>query len=201
VDEYFRGPFLTAAFPRALSLQCRLSSDVYMPMDFATVIQVINLLGLIILAVFMKRWIDALKGTVDTQQQTIAALKSLMDASDTPAMLKRFESYRRLVDHEKQAIQENFERALAEQKIKISESQIETGNLFGSVYEIASRLMPYVPIEDRQKLLETSDIAPALIKPLARLADEAPYAPKIPVTLWYANLIARRGATVEEREK
>jgi len=67
------------------------------------IIQAIILMGLIVLGVWTKRWIDALngtvtalKGTVDAQSQTISSQKTLLDnlgnvltAADTPKMLER----------------------------------------------------------------------------------------------------------------
>jgi hypothetical protein len=85
--------------------------------------QAIILIGLIVLGVWTKRWIDALngtvtalKGTVDAQSQTITSQKTLLEnlgnvlnATDTPKMLERLEAYKKFVDHEKDAIKQRLE--------------------------------------------------------------------------------------------
>ena len=60
--------------------------------------QIINFVALGICV----HWIRALKATVETQQQTIASLKALLDTADSPKMLERLEAYKRFGDHEKE---------------------------------------------------------------------------------------------------
>ncbi len=65
--------------------------------------QIITVLGLGSVLVWMGKTIKAMKGTVDTQEKTISALRTILDAADVPKMAERFKAYRELVDHEKEA--------------------------------------------------------------------------------------------------
>jgi hypothetical protein len=60
----------------------------------------INLIAMGGFARWIVGWIRSLTGAVDAQQQSINALKTLLDATDTPKMLERVEAYKKFVDHE-----------------------------------------------------------------------------------------------------
>src|SRR6266436_4964160 len=98
---------------------------------FTNIMQAIIFLGLIFLGVLMKRWIDALKGTVAAQSQTITSQKTLLEnlgnvlnAADTPKMLERVQAYKKFVDQEKEAAIRQMETTLTEEKNKSSESSL-----------------------------------------------------------------------------
>jgi hypothetical protein len=61
-------------------------------------------------AYWIRGWIHALHGTVNAQQRTIDAFKTLLDASDTPKMLERFESHKKLTDIAADAVREEWDR-------------------------------------------------------------------------------------------
>ena len=60
--------------------------------------------------------LDPLHATVNAQQRTIDAFKTLLDASDTPKMLERLESYKKLTDIAADAVREDLERRLSQEK-------------------------------------------------------------------------------------
>jgi len=71
-------------------------------------------------------WLRSLKGAVDAQKETIVAqkefiqaLQTFLDVTDTPKMLERIEAYKKLVDHQKEAFQQDLKRTSAEERQKI----------------------------------------------------------------------------------
>jgi hypothetical protein len=142
------------------------------------ILQVINFLGLVVLGFWTKRWICSLQGTVNAQKETISALKEIINTTDTPEMLKRFESYRKLVDHENQALQDEYKRKLATQKDEMSQSKVEvmkySQNIINGFIHVFSRLMPYAPMEARSKAIGSSNLEHGFKELLERLAKAAP---------------------------
>jgi GAF domain len=155
------------------------------------IMQAIILIGLIVLGVWTKRWIDALNGTVaalkgavDAQRETIAAqkeiregLQALIDEADTPTMLERLESYKKFVDHEKEALKQTFTQQLDEAKQKSSRNlaamEVVVSRMAGMMNIIAA-LMPYMPREERKKAIETTNFDDQFKEIMLRLADQAP---------------------------
>ena len=79
-----------------------------------------NLIALGGFAWWIVGWLRSLKGAVDAQKETIAAqkefiqgLQTVLDVTDTPKMLERIEAYKKLVDHEKEAFQQDLKRTSA----------------------------------------------------------------------------------------
>ena len=134
---------------------------------FTNIMQAIIFLGLIVLGVLMKRWIDALKGTVAAQSQTITSQKTLLEnlgnvlnAADTPKMLERVEAYKKFVDQEKEAAIQDLERKFAEERKELVRAGVETtSELADDFIALIVNLMPYVPREDRKALIESTNFS------------------------------------------
>jgi archaellum biogenesis ATPase FlaH len=156
------------------------------------IIQAIILMGLIVLGVWTKRWIDALngtvtalKGTVDAQSQTISSQKTLLDnlgnvltAADTPKMLERVDAYKKFVDQEKEPTLTQVKREFTEDKNKNLESAAQSlmylNEQVTNLVDLVGRLMPFVPPKDRPTLLDSTDFRPRWKDRMVRLAPEAP---------------------------
>jgi len=79
----------------------------------ALIAAAVNLVVLAGFAWWIVGWLRSLKAAVDAQKETIAAqkefiqvLKPVLDATDTPKMLERIESLKKLFDYEKEALQQ-----------------------------------------------------------------------------------------------
>jgi hypothetical protein len=101
-----------------------------------------------------------------------------LNAADTPKMLERFESYRKLVDQEKEAALTQAKRELAEDKNKSVESSLQAviylNEHVTNLVDLVGRLVPFVPPKDRPTLLDSIDFRPRLKDRMIRLAHEAP---------------------------
>jgi hypothetical protein len=121
----------------------------------------INLVAFGGFAVWARGWFISLKGTVDTQAQTIAALQSVVDATDWPKMLDRIQAYRKFVDQEKEAIIADLQRQFAEERANPKESGAERlracEEFLSASTEFLFEQLAYVPRETRQKLIDGSN--------------------------------------------
>jgi hypothetical protein len=161
------------------------------------IMQAIILIGLIVLGIWTKRWIDALngtvaalKGTVDAQSQTITSQKTLLEnlgnvlnAADTPKMLERVEAYKKFVDQEKEVLAKTYERQLAELQNLMSQTASRTAEAVTkefvttktSLVGIIAGLMPHVPRVERITAIAASSPDDAQLKEtLQKLANQAP---------------------------
>jgi len=143
---------------------------------------ILSILGVGGLIYWMKRHIDALKGAVDAQQKTIEAqatilkdfealnkiMKTVIETVDAPAMLKRWEDYKKIVDHEK-------EIALQQQATHAMDS---FSNLYNVFIDLAAKTIPYTPLDQRVVLINSLNISPSVDTQvrdaLHRIADSAP---------------------------
>lgn len=127
---------------------------------------VILLVGFGVLIYWFRQWISALRGALEAQRVTIEAQKvfidnmsTLLNVTDAPKMLERYEAYKKMVDYEKEAmLQEHQETELAED------------GLIG----IVTDLLPYIPSEKRDDLIAPAKIPSRHKEMLARLAKAAP---------------------------
>lgn len=121
----------------------------------------INLVAFGGFAVWARGWFTSLKGTVDTQAQTIAALQSVINTTDLPAMLDRIQAYRKIVDIEKEAIIGELQRQFAEERNKLRGSGTERlkvcEDFLAASTEFLFEQLAYVPRETRQKLINASN--------------------------------------------
>ena len=85
----------------------------------------VNLVAFGGFAFWARGWFTSLKGTVDTQAKTIAALQSVIDAIDMPKMLERSQAYKKFADLENEAIIANLQRQFAEERNKVMETGTE----------------------------------------------------------------------------
>jgi hypothetical protein len=123
-------------------------------------------------------WLRSLKGAVDAQKETIAAqkefiqgLQTVLDVTDTPKMLERIEAYKKLVDHEKEAFQQDLKRTSAEEREKILNEAIR-GEV--AMIDVIADLMPYVPIGKRKEAIASANVHPVLKGWMHRLCEQAP---------------------------
>ena len=88
-----------------------------------------------------------------------------------PKMLERLESYKKLVEHENEAIQRNLRRISAE----TSEKKIDIGvRNMTAMLGIIGHFMPYVPTQRRKEVIDTATIVPCMKQTMQRLAEQAP---------------------------
>jgi hypothetical protein len=142
------------------------------------------ILGFGALVYWMKRQIDALKSAVDVQEHTILAqadrmnaqgevlkkveevhnlMKAVLDILDAPAMVKRWEDYKALVDQER------------EQLARVQEQDAhEVSTTMGGLVELISSLILYTPSSQRQHVVDTASLPVFLKEHLHRLAAAAP---------------------------
>jgi GAF domain-containing protein len=139
-------------------------------MTLQDVVGLVNLLALGGVAWWIVGWIRSLKGAVDAQEKTIKAqtnlvetLRTVLDAIDTPQMVKRYTDYKKIVDHEKDIWEQSVRRQWNEEKHKSSRS-----------LDIIASLIVYVPLEERKKAIEKSDFDDQIKRILLRIADYAP---------------------------
>ena len=127
---------------------------------------VIVLVGFGGLIYWLRQWISSLRGALEAHRATIEAQKvfienmsTLLNVTDAPKMLERYEAYKKMVDYEKEALlREHQEKELAEE------------GLIGLVTE----LLPYIPLEKRDELLASAKMPTRHKEMLARLATAAP---------------------------
>jgi hypothetical protein len=126
--------------------------------------------------------IKAMKGTVDTQEKTISALRTILDAADVPKMAERFKAYRELVDHEKEAEVKKLAARVEQEKARLAEGSkmIAEGmqTLIGSIMGLGTYALPYVPKERRQEFIQEvripGPVGEVLREVFGRYAEEAP---------------------------
>jgi hypothetical protein len=149
----------------------------------------VNLVALGGFAYWARGWFTALKGAVDAQKETIAAqkefiegLRTILDATDTPKMFERFEAYKKLVDQEKEAFQQNAEHKLTEQREWMSATEIAVSKAMSTVISsyinIIGALMPYAPRNARTAAVEATSLDKGFKETLLTLADHAPNLPR-----------------------
>ncbi len=137
-------------------------------------------------------WISALKGAVSAQEKTIVAqgesLKNLqsllqtmqivLESTDAPKMLERFEAYRKLVDEEKAVVLQQHARRFDEEKKHLSQSAVkffrEVSEVTSSAFSLIVDLMLYAPPELRKKIIDSSKLPPDYQAMVHRSADAAP---------------------------
>jgi len=84
-----------------------------------------------------------IKGSLQAQQQTITALKNLIDALDTPKMLERFEAFKKTVDLAKEAAIQDLERKFEEERKELVRAGVETtSELADDFLALIVNLMP-----------------------------------------------------------
>lgn len=139
-------------------------------MTLSEVLQAIQiailLLGFSGLVIWLRQWIFALRGalqaqnaTIDTQKIVIESMSNFLTVADAPKMLERYEAYKKLVDHEKEAI-------LRKQEGKEFSEQ----GLLGMIID----MLPYVPSAQRGELLASAKISALDKEQLNRVAKVAP---------------------------
>jgi hypothetical protein len=142
------------------------------------------ILGFGALLSWMKRQINALKSAVEIQEHTILAqadrmnaqgevlrnveevhrlMKTVLDILDAPAMVKRWEDYRALVDQAR------------EQLARVEQQDVnEVTTTMGGLVELVSSLILYTPSSQRQHVVEATSLPSFLKEHLHRLAAAAP---------------------------
>ena len=67
----------------------------------------------------LKGAVDAQKETIVTQKEFRQGLQTVLDATDSPKMLERFEAYKKLNDLAADAVKQDLERRLSEEKDRV----------------------------------------------------------------------------------
>jgi hypothetical protein len=134
---------------------------------FDIVQTIILLVGFGGLAYWLRRWIIALKGAVDAQRATIDAQKVFIESMAAPKMLERYEAYRKLVDHEKDAALAQYEKQL--QELRSSPSSADN-----QIFDVVAEVMAFVPAEKRIRIIESATLPVSHSERLARIAVTAP---------------------------
>jgi len=101
-------------------------------------------------------------------------LQTVLDATDTPKMLGRIESYKKITDLEVEALKQDLSRKLAEERNKMSQLASVLANVGRGYLDIIADLMPWAPIEERKKIVESADVPDDFKAPLHRWAEKAP---------------------------
>jgi len=117
--------------------------------------------------------IKSLKGTIDTQGRSIdaqgktieaqgailtefkdlsATMKGVLESTDEPKMLERVKAYKEFVDKEKAAAISEMEKKHAK-GFQMSVEAIK--GLIGGELEVLSTLVPYVPYEERRRIIDS----------------------------------------------
>ncbi len=143
----------------------------------------------------LRRQLHTLKGTVEAQKATIDAqaeqmkaqstvlenferlnkqMKEVIDTVDAPAMLKRMQAYKEIVELERQQLTAQVRRETNENLQQVRE---DVGNLVGDFYVVISSMMRFIPPAQRLALIEASDLPTRFKQGLKKLADAAPYLP------------------------
>ncbi len=126
--------------------------------------QIITVLGLGGVLVWMDKTINAMKGTVHAQKETIDTLRTILEAADVPKMAERFKSYRELVDHEKEADAKNLAAQFEQDKqaLALNSQAIvkQTEAVTGALFNFAISALPFVPKADRRQFIELKVDAP-----------------------------------------
>jgi hypothetical protein len=89
-------------------------------------------------------------------------------------MLARIESYKKITDHEVEALKQDLSRQLAEEKNKMSQTGAVLANLGRAYLGIIADLMPWAPIEQRKKIVESAVVPDDFKAPLLNWAERAP---------------------------
>jgi hypothetical protein len=151
------------------------------------------ILGFGALVYWMKRQTDALKSAVAVQENTILAqadhmkaqgellknveevhhlMKAMLDIVDAPAMVKRWEDYRALVDHER------------EQLARVQPQEVnEVSATIAGLVELVSHLILHTPASQRRDMVDATGLPASLKEPLHRMAAAAPDRSTLTVTL------------------
>jgi hypothetical protein len=129
-------------------------------------------IGLFGLLMWLNRQIQALRGTLDAQKNTISAFTLTRSMFDPSEWRKRFEDYRKLVDLEKEAIQISAEQS-AEEAVGASSgsSAAVVAMLLGDLLPLAMFFLLTLPPEDREK--EIGELPQPLRAPLRKLLQQS----------------------------
>src|SRR5690349_18795297 len=108
--------------------------------------------------------LKTLKTTVEAQEKTIAALRSLLEAADVPKMAERFKAYQEIVDHEKDAVTKKLAAEFDREKEALtagSRANVELGQaLMKSLVDFGSSIWPYIPMEARAVHIDLIKLPP-----------------------------------------
>jgi len=156
-------------------------------MSFSQILDIVQttvfVVGFVSLAYWIRGWITALKGVVDAQKATIDTQKvfidnmsTLLTLTDAPKMLERYEAYKKITDHDKEATLKQYEKQFQEERNQLSNS--DTKLLDGpadkvvevQILSIIWDLIPFVPSENRQQIIDSATVPPRFKELLRRIA-------------------------------
>ena len=163
------------------------------PSVIGVTLVVINLIGGAGLVGWLRTWIKALQGNVDALRQTVAAheasLKSI--GSVNSALLDVFKTldpqrwaaevdvHKRLADERAAALIERAERNFQEQRAQHGQlTKQMVGDAIVSLVpysSIAIRFLPYVPKEERLRIINNSKLGDEFKAEMLKWAEETPY--------------------------
>lgn len=143
------------------------------------------ILGLGALAYWMKHRIDALKNALGAQENTIRAqgeviknvqevhslMRTVLNILDAPAMVKRWEDYQALIEHEREQLV----------RVQQQEGNDAHATMVGLV-DVVSSLILYTPSSQRRDAIDATSFPPYLKEHLHRIAAAAPDRSTLTVT-------------------
>ena len=159
----------------------------------AIVAALLNLLALGGFFWYVKGWFTSLEKIVGVQKEAIDAYQKLLESADVPKMAERMVAYKKFVDQEKEALQEDYERKLSEH----GEAPILRGAELADSqrvddFELVAALLPHVQPERRKAIIDSSPISGNLKAITSDVALKAPYLPPNPsLTLQDAFILVR----------
>jgi hypothetical protein len=137
----------------------------------------VNVIALGGFAWWIVGWLRSLKGAVDAQRVTIAAqkefiqgLQALLELTDSPKMLERYEAYKKIVDHEKESLKRALEARRAEAQGKLASAEIWSDDMINLFFD----LTPYVAEQDRTTVIESTQLSDSAKMIMRRFANLIP---------------------------
>jgi hypothetical protein len=140
--------------------------------------RIIAVLGLGAVLVWMGKTIKAMKVTVDTQKDTISALRSVLDAADLPKMAERFRAYKEITDREKEADVSKLVREFEEERKTLARgsqafadfTETHIRALTESLMDFSLSALPYIPKDERREFIDQRIDVPGGVGPILKNA-------------------------------
>jgi len=146
---------------------------------------IVFILGFSGVVYWLSRMAGALKGAVDAQEKIIAAqgellktMKDVLESTDEPKMLERIQAYKEFVNEEKQAELQKQAQHFTEKEDQTTDVLEYMNSAIGGLIEISTAMLPYVPSNDRDKLIDLAKLPTSLKGRLQQIAKKAPQLPR-----------------------
>ena len=133
----------------------------------------------------LQNTVQAQTSTIEAFRSLLGGMKTLLDSTDEPAMLKRMKAYREIVDYEMEAYKKKVDEEKRNALKTVAQGSVNTiGKLIKKdiellykVVNVCTRLMPYAPMETRIFEIESVDFGEheEMKETLRKFAQNAPY--------------------------